>query len=156
MHTVSRSRWMPYPASEIYKILTAPEKLVQIINRIESIKILQQKGDHEAEVIAQVDLPGGKFMETPGRVWGVPNQKLVFETTDAKLALRNEWRLESQTHNGKSGTQVAHILAIDLSFLVALWASFLLDRFLGAELDADLTRLENMLAAALVRGEEAP
>jgi ribosome-associated toxin RatA of RatAB toxin-antitoxin module len=144
MHTVSRSRWMPYTPESIYAALTAPEKLAQIVKRIDSIQVLERQGDY-GKVLARIDLPGGKMIETVGTVEGEVGKSLIFTTTEP-FPLSNLWEFEVRSQDGAPGTYVTNTLQLDLSPVAAFVSGLVLTGYLSAELDGDLERLEEMVA----------
>lgn len=148
MYSVTRSRWLPYSPDVIYQVLTDPNKLVQIVKRIEGLTVLERDGE-KGRAIAQIDLPGKKTINAEGFVEGVPGKYLTFYANEP-FKLRNVWELSPEENRLTFGTRVQYSLAMDLSTIVEFWSKLILNAFLSAELDRDLERLD-ALTGSFVR-----
>jgi hypothetical protein len=140
MHIISRSRWIPYSPHFVYDVLTNPEKFEQIVGRIESIRVLEREGQR-GKVLAKIDLPGRKWIETIGMVEGEIGKWVKFSANDP-FPLRITWQLQPEIQGTLIGSRVTNIVELDLSPLVAFWSKLALTGYLSTEIDEDLQRLE--------------
>lgn len=143
MTIVTRSRWIPFPPMQVYETLTNTDALAAIVRRIEQITI-QERNSDEARVIAKLDMPGGKFVETGGQVSGIPYEKLTCQTYNP-FPLQFTWLFKPVEQSGVAGTEVISSLEVDISFFVAIFSNLILNSILSAELDGDLERLEKWM-----------
>lgn len=144
MQSIKCSRWMPYPVEQIYLTLTDPNKLAAVVKRLHSVRVLDRH-DNFGSVIATLDLPGGKFIETKGKVVGEENKLLMF-SSEAPFPLEIKWEVAPDIQAGKTGTQVTYTVSVDFSPLVAFVSGMVLKGFLGTEMEQDLDRLNGLLA----------
>ncbi|MBI5930960.1 MAG: SRPBCC family protein [Chloroflexi bacterium] len=144
MHTISRTRWIPYSPHFVYAVLTDPEKFEQIVKRIEAIRILERHGER-GTILAKIDLPGRKWIETTGTVEGEVGKRLVF-TTHEPFPLKITWDLKPEIQGTLIGSRVTNSVELDLSPIAALWSKLVLTGYLSTEIDDDLQRLEDTVA----------
>ena len=143
MQSIERERWLAFPLETTYAILTDVAKFAKIVKRIDSLTVLERVGQN-GRVAAVIDLPGGKLISTEGEVEGDENQYLQFKTTEPfPMVIR--WNLEAQTQDGTAGTFVKYHVQIDLSSILSVLPSIILNGFLSAEMEGDLDRLRLML-----------
>ena len=146
MQTVERSRWLPYNQSEIYAVLTDVQKFAQIVKRIVSLEVLERNGE-VGRILAKIDLPGGKTIQTEGRVTGNLDDNLAFNS-DQPFPMAITWQLMASEQDGTAGTMVSYSIAVDLSSKVAFLSQLVLNGYLSSELDGDLGRLETFVQEA--------
>lgn len=145
MHTITQTSWLPYSPQTIYDVLTSPEKLATIVKRLKSIEVVSREGE-TGDVIAVLDLPGGKTLRTRGRVLGDIGQSLVF-STDEPVHLVIAWALEEQVQDGQIGTLVNYCVEVDFSPVAAFVSSIVLKGYLASEMKRDLQTLADLLTA---------
>ncbi len=144
MRVVTQSRWIPYQSTYIYQILTQPEKLAQVVKRITSVEVIERTNEMD-KIRAQLDLPGGKFIDVFGQVEGEVGQYLSFKAEEP-FPLQISWDLAYHVQNGKTGTLVTYTIKVDFSAVVAFISNLVLRGYLSAEMKKDLENLENLLA----------
>lgn len=141
MQTVTRSRQFPYKPEIIYELITTPNKLAQIVKRLESITVLEREGE-TGRVLAVLDLPGGKSVETEGHVVGDYGKQVRFSTAEP-FPLEITWELKA---HGDDSTQVNYTIAVDFSPVLAFLSAIVLKGYLSAEMERDIDRLHELLA----------
>ena len=145
MQTVTSSRWVQFPIDFVYLTLTDPQKLVSVVKRLKKIDVLERT-EKQGSVIAQIDLPGGKLIETHGTVTGTPDKKLSF-STDKPLPLTINWELEAAEQSSVIGTAITYSVSVDFSPMVAFVSGIVLKGYLSSEMEQDLQNLVDLLAA---------
>ena len=145
MKTIERQRWIPYPADQVYLALTDPNTIEKVVKRIESLEILE-RDQETGTILVTIDLPGGRSIETEGKVDGIPGVELTF-TTEAPFPMVIKWRMEPDQPSKEEpiGTQVTYNIALDLSPIVAFVPDVVLRGYLSSELESDLERLESVM-----------
>lgn len=143
MQSVSRSVWLPYRPKQIYQVLTDPDKLAAIVKRLEHIEVLERNGE-EGKVMATIDLPGGKSLETPGYVQGVPEQRLSFSTKEP-VVLNIIWQLSPATEEGIAGTAIIYTIEVDFSPVATFISGVMLKGYISSEMKRDLRTLERIM-----------
>lgn len=145
MRVVTQSRWIPYQSTDIYQLLTQPEKLAQVVKRITSVEVIERT-DEIGKVRAQIDLPGGKLIDIFGQVEGEIGQHLSFKTEEP-FPLQISWDLTHDVQqDSKTGTLVTYTIKVDFSAIVAFISNLVLGGYLSAEMKKDLDNLEDLLA----------
>lgn len=151
MQSVSQPYWLAYPPAAVYQTLTDPDKLASIVKRLENIEVIDRDGD-SGEVLATIDLPGGKTLQTRGQVEGVPHSDLSFKTEEP-VKLNIIWKLSSATKDQIDGCDVVYTIEVDLTPVAAFISGLVLKGFLSTEMLQDLERLEILLAASFNQPE---
>lgn len=146
MHSVTCDSWLPYSTEKIYAVLTDADKLTQVVKRLAAIEVLDREGE-SGDVVAIVDLPGGKTFRTLGHVEGIAGQSLTFKT-DMPVALHIMWELTPHSREDQNGTQVTYTVAIDLKPVAAFVSKVMLRGYLSSEMQRDLATLEEILSTA--------
>lgn len=144
MQSIERDRWLPFTLEATYATLTDVDKFAQIVKRIDALEVLERAGQN-GRVNAVIDLPGGKLIETQGAVEGEENQFLQFKSEEP-FPMIIRWELKAETQGEISGTLVHYHVQLDLSSILAVMPTMILNGFLSAEMEGDLTRLNDMLA----------
>ncbi|MCB9435725.1 MAG: SRPBCC family protein [Anaerolineales bacterium] len=139
MQNITCTRWFPHPTSTIYQTLTTPDKLPQIVKRLQAVDVLE-RAEEQGRVWAKIDLPGGKVIETEGTVTGTLNQYLAFET-EKPFPLQISWRLSPESN----GTAVQYTIGVDFSPVIELLSGLVLKGYLQPEMEQDLSKLESLL-----------
>ncbi len=143
MQSIERERWLPFAIETTYTTLTDVDKFAKIVKRIDALHVLEREGAN-GRVNAVIDLPGGKLIETEGAVEGEDNQFLQFKSEEPfPMVIR--WELKSETQDDISGTLVHYHVQLDLSSILSVLPTMILNGFLSAEMEGDLTRLNDML-----------
>ena len=143
MQSIQRERWFPYPLEKTYIILTDVSKFARVVKRIDSLSVLERDGQN-GRVAAVIDLPGGKLVATEGAVEGEDNQYLQFKT-ETPFPMTIRWDLQAATQDEISGTLVNYRVQIDLSSILSVLPTMILNGFLSSEMEGDLERLREIL-----------
>jgi hypothetical protein len=149
MQSVTCDHWLPFTPDKIYATLTDTDKLAQIVKRLESIEVLDRNGD-SGDVMAVIDLPGGKKFRTLGHVEGIPGQRLAFQT-DMPVTLNIIWELSAETREGQHGAYIQYTAEIDFKSVAAFVSKVMLHGYLSSEMQRDLETLESILTATVQR-----
>ena len=143
MQTINRTAWLPFAPDQIYTVLTDPEKLSAVVKRLEHIEVLERDGEH-GKVMATLDLPGGKTLQTPGEVNGIPGEALSFSTIEP-VVLNITWGLKAEAQDGIHGTAIDYGIAVDFSPVAAFISGVMLKGYISSEMKRDLRALERLM-----------
>lgn len=145
MQSVNCSRWIPFSVDVVYETLTSPEKLASVVKRLHSLTVLDRQGN-VGSVLAVLDMPGGKVVETKGKVDGDEGKWVRF-SSEQPFPLEIKWEVTAEDRNAIAGTQISYTITVDFSPLVAFVSGLVLKGFLSTEMEQDLDRLVALINA---------
>jgi hypothetical protein len=141
MTKVTYSRWIPYDHETVYNVLTDLDVLPQIVNRINSIEVIERDGN-VGKVNIKMDLPARIVVDSAGEVEGVPHERLSFRTQDP-FPIQFAWTLTPKTQNGTAGTEL--VASLNLGIKENAFANMIIKNVMSAELNGDVDRLVQWL-----------